>query len=392
MVTLQTAENALKTVYLGVVSDQLNINSNPLLSKIKQSTADVWGKEIRKLAPFGINGGIGAGTEDGDLPKANGNSYVQFVSSLKNLYGTIEISDKAIRASENNAGAFVNLLNAEMEGLIKASNFNLSRMLYGDGSGKITTNFTHSPSTNYITTPDAKKFMEGMVVSIYSSGDEDYRPGYTHLKVTKVDRLNNKVYFDKNIINAIDPDEDFIVVQGSYGLEITGLGKIFAQGGTLYGVNRNDHPWMNAYVKGEVGEIAETKIQTAIDELEEVTGSVIDFITCSSGVKRAYQEHLSTYKRNVDVMELNGGYKAISYGGIPLISDRFIDSDTMYLLNTKEFTLHQLCDWQWLEGDDGKIIRQTVGKPTYTATLVKYADLICDKPNGQAKLTGITTA
>ena len=87
MVTLQTAENALKTVYLGVVSDQLNLNSNPLLAKIKQSTADVWGKEIRKLAPFGINGGIGAGTEDGSLPQANGNSYVQFVSTLKNLYG-----------------------------------------------------------------------------------------------------------------------------------------------------------------------------------------------------------------------------------------------------------------------------------------------------------------
>ena len=63
MVTLQSAENALKTVYLGVVANQLNINANPLLGKIKQSTSDVWGKEIRKLAPFGINGGIGAGTE-----------------------------------------------------------------------------------------------------------------------------------------------------------------------------------------------------------------------------------------------------------------------------------------------------------------------------------------
>ena len=149
---------------------------------------------------------------------------------------------------------------------------------------------------------------------------------------------------------------------------------------------------MNAYSKDKIGEITEVKIQTAIDELEEVTGSVVDFITCSSGVKRAFQQHLSTYKRNLDVMDLNGGYKAISYNGIPLISDRFVQKDTMYLLNSKEFTLHQLCDWQWLEGDDGRIIRQTAGKPTYTATLVKYADLICDKPNGQAKLTGITTA
>ena len=89
MVTLTSAQNALKSVYLGVVSDQLNINANPLLGKIKQTTADVWGKEIRKLAPYGINGGIGAGTEDGSLPAAAGNNYVQFVSKLKNLYNKI---------------------------------------------------------------------------------------------------------------------------------------------------------------------------------------------------------------------------------------------------------------------------------------------------------------
>ena len=91
-------------------------------------------------------------------------------------------------------------------------------------------------------------------------------------------------------------------------------------------------------------------------------------------------------------MELKGGYKAISYNGIPLVSDRFIGNDEMYLLNTKEFTMHELCDWQWLEGDDGKIIRQIAGHPTYSATLVKYADLICDKPSGQAKLSGITVS
>ena len=52
MVTLQSAENALKTLYLGVVSDQLNTNANPLLAMIEQTSSDVWGKEIRKLAPL----------------------------------------------------------------------------------------------------------------------------------------------------------------------------------------------------------------------------------------------------------------------------------------------------------------------------------------------------
>ena len=51
MVSLTSASNALKNVYLGVVANQLNVNANPLLGKIEQSTKDVWGKKIIKLLP-----------------------------------------------------------------------------------------------------------------------------------------------------------------------------------------------------------------------------------------------------------------------------------------------------------------------------------------------------
>ena len=89
MVTLTTANNALKEVYLGVLSNQLNTSINPLLSRINQTSADVWGKEIRKVAPYGINGGIGAGTETGDLPTSAENNYEQFGLSRKYLYGKL---------------------------------------------------------------------------------------------------------------------------------------------------------------------------------------------------------------------------------------------------------------------------------------------------------------
>jgi len=62
----------------------------------------------------------------------------------------------------------------------------------------------------------------------------------------------------------------------------------------------------------------------------------------------------------------------------------------MYLLNTNNFTLHQLCDWEWLEGDNGNVLHQIANKACYSATLVKYADLICDRPNGQAKIEKIS--
>ncbi|HEY8390164.1 MAG TPA: phage major capsid protein [Clostridia bacterium] len=382
MVTLTNAESVLKTVYLDVVSNQLNTEINPFLAKIKQSTEDVWGKEVRKLAPFGINGGIGAGTEDGDLPSAYGNQYVQFVSTLKNLYGQIEISDKAIRASSSSVGAFVNLLNAEMEGLLKASAFNLGRMLYGDGSGLVAT--VTDAGTGTCAVDCVRNLIEGLAVDIYS-GEEKVA---SSKRITAIDRDTKTIYFaDKTLAVSAQAK---LYVQGSYNNEITGLGAIFSDSKTLYGVDRTAHRWMKPYIKEVNGDITEIIMQQAIDRLEEVNGSKVDFIVCSAGVKRNYQDYMLSFKRNIDVMDLAGGYKALTFNGIPLISDRFIKSGEMYLLNSTDFKLHQLCDWKWLENEQGRILRQNQGKPTYAATLVKYAEFVCDRPAGQAKLTGIT--
>lgn len=386
MVTIQSADNALKTLYLGVVADQLNTSVNPLLAKFDQTSSDVWGKEIRKLAPFGINGGIGAGTEDGVLPKAASNNYAQFVLSLKNLYGTIEISDKAMRASENNVGAFVNLLQAEMEGLLKASKFNFGRMLFGDGSGVIAK--AVSNAGNVITVDDVRNVVEGMVVDVLSASTGGAI--VSARRIVDVDRANNKIKLDGAAIAASAvSDGDKITVQGSYNNELTGLGAIFGSSETLYGLKRSDYKWLTPYKKASQ-KLSDITIQAAIDHLDEAVGSQADFIVCSAGVKRAYQEYLIANRSNVDVMNLQGGYKAISYNGIPVVSDRFCPKGTMYVLNTSDFHLHQLCDWRWLEDDNGKVIKQIAGKPVYTATIVKYADLICDRPAGQAVISGIT--
>lgn len=47
MVTISNADKALKTFYLGVLADQLNVGVNPFLAKIGQTSADVWGKEVK---------------------------------------------------------------------------------------------------------------------------------------------------------------------------------------------------------------------------------------------------------------------------------------------------------------------------------------------------------
>ena len=386
MVTLASADSALKSFYLDAVAQQLNTEVNPLLAKIKQSTADVWGKEVRRLAQYGVNGGVGAGTEEGSLPAAGGNNYDQFVTTLKNLYGTIEISDKAVRASENSAGAFVDLLNAEMEGLLRSSAFNFGRMLFGDGSGILCT--VSAVTGNVVTVDSVKNVIEGMTVDVLDA-DGDQVSGVTARRITAVDRTDKTITLSGGALTGV-ASGCTLCVQGSHNLELTGLGAIFKDDGSLYGLSRAERPWMVPYIKESVGTISENAIQTAIDYLEETAGSRVDMIVCSWGVKRALQAVLAESRMQTDMAELAGGYRTITYNGIPVVADRFCPAGTMYLLNTRDFCLHQLCDWKWLEGDDGKVLRQVPGKPLYTATLVKYADLICTRPCGQAMLSGIT--
>lgn len=247
-----------------------------------------------------------------------------------------------------------------------------------------------SVSGNTVTADGVKNLIEGMVVDVLAAGGAPIS-GAKGRRVVAVDRAAKTFTLSGDALTGVAKD-NFVCVQGSYNLELTGLGAIFKDTGSLYGLDRATHKWMIPYMQSSVGTLSEIVMQKAIDWLEERAGSRVDFIVCSWGVKRALQNLLSENRRSTDVEVLAGGYKAMTYNGIPVVADRFCPDGTMYLLNTSDFCLHQLCDWKWLEGDDGKVLKQIAGKPLYTATLVKYADLVCARPCGQAMLTGITEA
>ena len=203
MITLQTAQNALKTIYLEAISNQLNSRVDPVFNMIKQSSADVYGRNIIKLVPYGLNGGIGAGDETGALPESAESNYVNFTTSLKNLYGMIEISDKAIRSSANDEGAFVNLLTAEMDGLLQSSKFNISRMFYGDGSGNLVKSISAVDTTNKaMTVNNSYAFGEGMLLDFYLSNVLD--ASMKGVEVVKVDHANKKGQLAQTLGDALD--------------------------------------------------------------------------------------------------------------------------------------------------------------------------------------------
>lgn len=389
MVTMDTADNVLKSFYLDAVTESLNMKVNPFLAQIERTSENVVGKDVKRIFRMGVNAGLSAGTETGDLPKAKASNYKTFTAPLKNLYGKIEISDKALRASANNEGAFVNLLNGEMDALIKSASFNFSRMLFGDGSGILST-ITKASENGVVGVDKVENFVYGMYVKLGGDSQNWYR-------VTKVDKENSTITLLKNDtavpINASvgDASEVIYVDEQCHGNEITGLGAIFGNDSEIYGLNKTENG-IDATVYEGVGDISEMVIQKAIDEAEFRSGNPINFIICSWGVRRALMEYYKDCNVALPTMEIQGGYTAINFHGIPIVVDRFCPKGTMYLLNTDSFKLYQLCDWEWMEGDGGKILRQVPGKPVYTATLVKYAELLCDQPHGQVMLTDINEA
>lgn len=362
------ADKALKNFYLGVVADELNTSINPFLARVKQTSADVWGKEIRKLVP-------NEGQEETQ----------QFVLTLKNLFGKIEISDKAMCAAQNSAGAFVNLLNAEMDDLLKAAKFNFGRMLFGDGSGLLATTVENTGNDSNAFVVDSTRFLiEGMTLDIYdANGEKDAT--ISGATILDIDREEKVVIISARAQKPIGKGYT-LYVQGQKDNEITGLEAIFKDTPTLYEVSRADYAFMRPYKKTIEGKCTLNAIYSAINEIE-FWGGQTDFILCSFDIRRQYLDFLAERNIAADYINLDGGYKALSCAGIPIVTDRFVEDGTMYLLNSNDFTLHQLCDWRWLEDDDGCILQQGIGKSSYTATLVKYADLMCERPAGQGKIT-----
>ena len=380
MVTLNSADSALKSFYLDAITEALNTKINPFLAKVERTSNYVTGKEVRKTMRVGLNGGIAAGEETGDLPTARETKYQQLVAPLKNLYGTIEISDKAVRASANNEGAFVNLVNEEMQSLIKSAQFQFGRMLFGDGTGKV--GFVNETEENWLIVEGVQNFAVGMYVSVDCEDSE-----LQDVAVVEVDYANERISLNTNaeISDALVGCE--IYLSGMRENDITGLAAIFNDG-DLYGLSKRDSG-MRSYVKTVDDEFDPMIVQQAIDHIEENSGYKVNFIICSWGVRRAIQSYCRDYNIPLKTYKTEEGFTAIDWMGIPLVVDKFCPKGTMYLLNTDSFKICQLCDWQWLEAEDGKILKQVPGKPVYTATLVKYAELICENPAAQGMLTRI---
>lgn len=384
---VQAASEALKIYYLDGFRYQLNEQASPLMAQLEKTSRNVVGGEIRLAMRYGRHGGIGNRADDGNLPTPNPRKTKQATYNTKNIFAHIQITDKTIEVSKSDRGAFANLLTQELEDAENDAKELLARQLFGDGSGKLCAVTAVDTINQKLTVDNADYLAEGQYIDSYTTGGAAHDSA---MEITSVDEDNKFVYVSDVSTTATG---DILTISGNYNQELTGLAAI-TDATTLYNISRSQNQWLNVKKIAVSGELSETKMQEGIDFAEKRAGAKINFIVCSYGVRRAYQYLLQSQKRQVNTLQLKGGWEALEYAGgsqvrVGIVADKYCPASTMYMLDTTDFAIYQVADWDWMD-KHGAILFPVSNKAAYEAVLRKYCDLGCSRPRGVVVLTGIT--
>lgn len=390
MLSITNADALLKSYYLDAITDQLNTATSPFYNMIKKGSDDIVGKNV--LCPIAprINNNVYMTSETDELPSLIDNTYLTLKAELKNIYGKVEISDKTLRASERGSAALVNALGVEMQSLLDSAKFHFERALMGTGTGvlaKIKNLTATAPKYNVDTT--ARLHVGMSVKAYYELGGAYVERASSPYTIKAIDRESGTVTLSSSVSNMAVGDA--LILSGNFDKELNGVNYVFDNPSNSYfGVSTTAHPYLKG-TKKTVETLTLDAIQDAVDMSDIVSGRQPDLIMCSFDVRKKYRALIASKGVNVDFLNLDGGFKALSYNGIPVVASKFIDDGEMMVLNTADFKLCQLNDWDWIQGGvEGSVLHQIPDRAAYSATLVKYANLVCTRPAAQYKLVGIT--
>jgi hypothetical protein len=361
---------------------------------VQKNVRKVAGKNAHANIRYGSAGSVASGVEGGDVPQST-EKTAEIISPLKNLYGSFQISDKAIRAAQNNPAAFASLLSGEMQNLISTAQANLNEMLYGNGNKPLAYSTSFDTDNKKFVVPSrfAANFNVGDAIEFYDA--DNLRINQTGITVSDVTTVapNTQITYT-GTCTAFKYDRLYIYPFVKPNLDMNGIDSIFMPD-AIYNLATASYPeilpciYADTLRTSTLGILNEDEIMNFFDAYEEhCQGDPADILLTHPIVRKAVFENLKDLRSNIDTTELAGGFKGFSFNGIPVYSDIKCKAGTLYALNSDSWNMHELCDWTWLSGDDGGILKQIDGKAGYSATLVKYADLLCDKPFLQGKATG----
>jgi len=442
---LSNYDEVLKTFYLPAVQEQLN-NAKPLANLIETNETDVSGKDAKINMHYGRNTGIGARADGGALPEAGYQAHKQATVPMKYQYGRVTFSGPTIKATRDERGAYARVIDNEITGLVKDLAQEVNRQYWGCGWGVLmrwrtgtTTTMTvqkkytgNSAGGDGFGSTFGAKYLEEqancavVVVATSTSTVITATVDSTELTVSAI--AESADYDTVTITDAgvsseaagsyyIRPANMATVTAsaaaaGTGRYEMMGLrgivtnenmSEIAFYDGTdrgmsadpdpLQGLNNDTYSWWNANVDfsstryGAQRALTFKLFDKMFDKVAAKAGEGYgpDLIMTTRPLRREYKELAAADRRLVNTMDLDGGWKAISHNGVPLMVDDDAIDGEVYFLTSRDLQLYRMSDYEWMD-KDGSVLARITGRDAYEAVLFRYAELGCTRRNSQGVL------
>lgn len=432
--SLSNYDEVLKTYYLPGIQDYLN-HSTILADIIETNEEDVSGKDATIEMHYGRSTGTGSRGDGGALPSANYQKYKTATVPMKYDYGRIEVNGPAIAATRNDRGAYTSVLDSEIMGILKDMKVECNRKMFGLGYG-ILARWRSGTSTSIVldkayrgnTNGDGfgctfggkylDKRTDGVLIevaSLSSSTSATYTVGSTNIAVSALSKAATadtitvtdpgtpsagdwfarpaniavpaasgghryEMMGLRGLVNDLNPDDSAMFDSSS---SEKGIGTtIVTAGDPLQGVDVSTYPWFVSIVDTHAsGRYAGQRsltlelMQTMFDMVEEAAGENYgpNLIMTTRSIRREYLKLVQADRITVNSMELDGGWSALDYNGVPIVVDNDAIDGEMYFLTTKDLQIYRMSDYEWMQ-KDGAILSRISGYDVYEAVVYRYAE------------------
>lgn len=390
---LTNATNLFKIKY-GKLSENTYNSANVLLGRCKKDYTFT-GKRMDVAVPTSFAGGVGSGS----LPTANSASYEDAIIQAKKMYSVIEVDREAIKASENDEGAFVRLTKHSVQKGVESWMRNMSRSLFNDGTGSLGqfSGNAGGTATAPILTITSASWKEA------NWEEKDYVNVNSLASVFEVTSVvpstltvNLSRISGSDDLTAIGAGTHTVYMQNSKDNDPEGLkGVLDATSGSKYSVTIARR-WQ-AFQKGAGGAGLTTDFMNeAMLGVEKQCGKVPNLIITGYVQYRKLLNLLEDQKQYVvepRSPELKGkvSFKGIEFmssqGPVGVFPERFCEDDRMYFLNDNFISIYHRPGFGWFD-DDGTVFLRKAGSDSYEARYGGYLQSYI-VPSFHGVLTGL---
>ena len=380
-------------------------SANLLEGRIKKSN-DFVGKQMNIETQLSFAGGYGAKL----LPQGNPSLVEQAVITAKKHYSRVFVDREGLKAASSSKGAFQTYLAFPVKKTVEDYMRNMSRILYGDGSGVLgrgagATNVVGngSTATPYVVILRASDFNvanleEKSIVQIVTGlaagdntggsaeGGDSVANLLTIVAVNKSTRAASLVGTSPHLAGLVAGPSPLatttgLVPQRSYLAEAQGLtGVLMKTSGTLYGLTIQRR-WQATQVDAGASGIVVDMMNDVMLQVEQSCGEAPNAIICNYNQYRKILAQLEDQKRyNLPNKNVKGhlGFSGIEYmgtsGAVGIFVDRFCPEDKIFFLNDKYIQrYHRPGGAEWFQ-DDKTVFLRTVDEDVLEARYGAYME------------------